>query len=141
MINHMIQHIRSASVPNCAICATRLAGRQRKYCSRRCKNLDTNRRHQSYLAQQTRGIGRKIELVVAAGGKCYRCGYDRNHAALTWHHLEPALKSFSLDLRSLSNRGRRAIDAELAKCILLCANCHTEEHFPQFDASQMSPHE
>jgi hypothetical protein len=124
---------RTLRSSGCVICKKRLAGRQRKYCSRRCKNQDTNHRHQSYLSQQMRGLQRKIDLIITAGGKCSRCGYDRNHAALTWHHKDPALKGFSLDLRSLSNRSQRAINDEIAKCILLCANCHAEEHFPQFD--------
>jgi hypothetical protein len=129
----MMKRTRAMRAPTCAVCGKRLAGRQRKYCSRNCKNRDTNHRHQNYLSQQVRGFRRKIEMIVAAGGRCSRCGYDRSHAALTWHHLEPSSKSFRLDLRSLSNRGKRSIDAEIAKCILLCANCHAEEHFPQFD--------
>ena len=129
---HMANIARRAGPPGCAICGKRLDGRQRKYCSRQCKNAGTNSRYQSYLSQQARGLIRKVEFVAAAGGKCIRCGYDRNRAALAWHHIDPAQKSFSLDLRALSNRSRQAIEAEMAKCILLCANCHAEEHFPQF---------
>jgi hypothetical protein len=51
-------------------------------------------------------------------------------AALTWHHVDPATKKFQLDLRSLSNRSEREIQAEVTKCILLCANCHAEAHSP-----------
>ena len=36
-------------------CAKTLAGRQRKFCSRQCKNDDTNNRHQTYIAQSARG--------------------------------------------------------------------------------------
>ena len=81
---------------------------------------------------------RKIELIVACGGKCNRCGYARNLAALAWHHLDPALKGFNLDVRSLSNRNRDAIDDEIRKCILLCANCHAEIHFPDLDMESSS---
>ncbi|HSD17513.1 MAG TPA: hypothetical protein VLC71_09705 [Thermomonas sp.] len=118
---------------SCDVCAKVLLGRQRRFCSRTCKNRDTNHRHQSYSSQQTRGLARKLELIVACGGKCNRCGYARNLAALAWHHLDPALKTFNLDVRSLSNRNREAIDDELRKCILLCANCHAETHFPELD--------
>lgn len=123
---------------SCAVCAKALLGRQRRFCSRSCKNRDTNNRHQSYSSQQTRGLARKLELIVACGGKCNRCGYARNLAALTWHHLDPALKTFNLDVRSLSNRNREAIDDELRKCILLCANCHAETHFPDLDMDSSS---
>lgn len=116
---------------SCVICGDALQGRQRRFCSRHCKNRDTNNRHQTYSSQQARGLARKLELILACGGKCSRCGYARNVAALSWHHLDPELKAFNLDVRSLSNRNREAIDAELRKCILLCANCHAETHFPE----------
>ena len=118
---------------SCCVCGEALHGRQRRFCCRSCKNRDTNNRHQTYLSQQARGLARKVELILASGGKCSQCGYARNIAALTWHHLDPALKAFSLDVRSLSNRNRNAIDNELRKCVLLCANCHAEAHFPELN--------
>ncbi|WHZ19879.1 MAG: hypothetical protein OJF55_002028 [Rhodanobacteraceae bacterium] len=117
----------------CVICKGKLKGRQAKYCSRRCKNADTNHHHQSYRAQQARAVRRKVELLEMFGGKCEMCGYDRNFAALAWHHINPRVKSFELDARSLSNRSREAVMAEAKKCRLLCANCHAEVHFPHFN--------
>lgn len=117
----------------CVTCNSALGGRQRRFCSLRCKNLDTNNRHQNYAAQQERGLRRKLRLVHEAGGKCTECGYDRNLAALTWHHIDPDSKRFQLDLRSLSNRSEWEIRQELAKCMLLCANCHAEIHSPFLD--------
>jgi hypothetical protein len=117
---------------SCSICAAELRGRQRRFCSQRCKNRDTNNRHQNYAAQSARGMQRKVQLVTRHGGCCGRCGYDRNLAALTWHHLDPRAKSFDLDLRTLSNRSAAAIEDEVRKCELLCANCHAEAHFPQY---------
>ncbi len=60
-----------------------------------------------------------------------RCGYRKNLAALTWHHREPEQKAFELDARSFSNRRMTTLRAEIAKCDLLCANCHAEAHWPQ----------
>jgi len=120
---------------SCASCSAVLAGRQRRFCSRRCKNVDTNKRHQSYACQQIRGLKRKLELIAQMGGRCVRCGYDRNLAALNWHHLDPGQKSFALDLRSLSNRRTTEIRTEVAKCILVCANCHAEIHWPKLDTA------
>jgi hypothetical protein len=117
------------SIMQCAVCSGPLSGRQKRFCSRHCKNADTNNRHQSYLAQSMRGLRRKQELLEKAGGRCSVCGYDRNLAALTWHHLDPMLKRFSLDLRSLSNRSAAEIEIEVSKCVVLCANCHAETHF------------
>jgi len=120
----------------CVVCRKLLAGRQRKFCSRGCKNKDTNQRHQSYACQQARGLRRKCLLIAEAGGRCTRCGYSRNLAALTWHHTDPAEKSFNLDMRALSNRSDGEVRTELAKCVLLCANCHAEEHFPDLSGGE-----
>ncbi len=70
--------------------------------------------------------------MAEVGSRCTCCGYDRNYAALTWHHVDRATKRFELDMRSLSNRSETEIRSEAGKCVLLCANCHAEEHFPQF---------
>ncbi len=80
-----------------------------------------------------RGLERKLRLVDECGGRCSGCGYAKNLAALTWHHVDPSNKKFSLDLRSLSNRTAVEIRGELARCILLCANCHAEAHFPRLE--------
>jgi len=121
----------------CVVCGARLHGRQRRFCGRACKNHDTNNRHQNYTRQQARGLERKLRLVMEAGGRCSKCGYGRNLAALVWHHLDPRRKEFQLDLRSLSNRSERDIQRELAKCVLLCANCHAETHAPTLDMTAL----
>src|SRR5690348_9440232 len=121
---------RSVNLLTCDTCKAPLKGRQRRFCSPRCKNADTNHRNQRYARQQVRGLHRKLALLERYGKRCSRCGYARNMAALTWHHVDPATKKFQLDLRSLSNRSEREIQAEAAKCILLCANCHAEVHSP-----------
>ncbi len=66
----------------------------------------------------------KRTLVAEAGGRCAICGYDRCPAALTFHHVDPAQKSFAMS----TNIGRSlaAFHAEMLKCVLVCANCHAE---------------
>ena len=46
-------------------------------------------------------------------------------AALHFHHVDPATKSFALAARGVG-RSIAAARAEVAKCVLLCANCHAE---------------
>ena len=115
---------------NCVVCNKQLQGRQRKFCSRECKNKAGNIAYQSYLAQQRRGRLRKLELVRMYHGSCESCGYNKNYAALQFHHVDSGAKSFQLDLRSLSNRRWSVISEEVKKCILLCSNCHAELHNP-----------
>ncbi len=118
---------------NCIVCGTVLHGKQTKFCSLLCKN----RYHQSYSAQKNRGVTRKLDLVRAAGGRCSICGYNRNLAALAFHHSDSAEKDFKLDMRSLSNRTLQSVMVELDKCILVCQNCHAELHNPQLDLGSL----
>ena len=113
-------------------------GRQRRFCCRGCRNADTNNRLQNYQAQQQRGLDRKLMLVNESGGCCARCGYRDNLAALSWHHTDPVSKRFELDLRSLSNRSMGIIRDEVARCVLLCANCHAEEHVPHLSLDRIA---
>jgi len=117
---------------SCLVCEATLIGRQTKFCSRRCKNASTNNKHQNYISQQQRGRERRLLLIQRKGGCCERCGYDRNKAALAFHYLDPAAKSFPVDLRSCSNTSWDALVTEARKCLLLCLNCHSEIHNPEF---------
>jgi DNA-binding transcriptional ArsR family regulator len=64
-------------------------------------------------------------LVSEAGGRCSICGYDRYIGALQFHHRDGAAKQFGVSERGLT-RSLDAVRAEAAKCVLLCANCHSE---------------
>ena len=63
------------------------------------------------------------------GGKCCRCGYNKCEAALELHHVDPTTKDADTtkNLRLISDEVR--VNEELDKCILLCSNCHREEHY------------
>lgn len=66
----------------------------------------------------------KSILVAEAGGKCMICGYDRNQAALQFHHLDPTTKR--LEIGRGFGLALRALREEARKCVLLCSNCHAE---------------
>jgi hypothetical protein len=67
----------------------------------------------------------KAILVAEAGGRCALCGYGRCIGALAFHHVDPEVKSFGLAEGGLAHSLVRA-RGEVAKCVLLCANCHAE---------------
>lgn len=116
----------------CQNCNNQLIGKQIKFCSAKCKNHTNNTKNQKYDLQRDRGKSRKLELIKLKGNKCEKCGYNKNYAALVFHHIDPNTKSFDLDLRKCSNSKWENILLEVAKCELLCANCHSETHFPDF---------
>lgn len=84
----------------------------------RCKRCRSER-----VSDRRRKV--KQVLIDEAGGRCVICGYDRCVAALHFHHVDPSTKSFHLSMQGVS-RSLRAARAEMAKCVLLCANCHAE---------------
>lgn len=80
----------------------------------------------SHYRQRRRQIIRAV-CVDALGGKCVRCGGVYPHYVYDFHHRLPSEKlgtpSIMTDAASLAS-----ISAEVAKCDLLCANCHRIEH-------------
>jgi len=120
-------------ISNCNICKKPLKGKQTKYCSIICKNKSL----QSYIAQKNRAITRKLKLIKSYDSCCSICGYNKNLASLTFHHIKPG-KKFKLDARSLSNRTLESVLREIRKCTLVCQNCHTELHNPNLDLAYLS---
>lgn len=115
----------------CTICGKGLDPQQVKYCSVSCKSkghYQKKTNSNTTYSQFRRYDLRKKELIYSMGGGCSVCGYNKNYAALDFHHLRD--KSFNLDARRIGNSSFEALKAEAAKCILLCANCHREEHSP-----------
>lgn len=69
----------------------------------------------------------KIMALEYKGMKCQHCGYDKCKSALEFHHLNPAEKDFAIGYKGETRSWTRT-KAELDKCVLLCSNCHREEH-------------
>ena len=74
----------------------------------------------------------KKYCVKYKGEKCQKCGYNKNYAALEFHHTDPAKKDFLIsDVRVAKTKDK--LHLELDKCLLLCANCHAETHHPDLE--------
>ena len=113
----------------CLTCSKDLTGRQTKFCSTICKQKNINSRHQNYKKQSDRGLQVKKKLIEIVGGKCRNCGYNKNYSALCFHHTHG--KKFQLDIRKCANTKWETLLKEAQKCVVLCHNCHMEEHYPQ----------
>lgn len=116
---------------NCIICKNVLKGKQKKFCSKKCKFKDNNIKNQNYIKQQERAKKRKIKIINERGGCCKICGYNKNYSALVFHHIESNKKDFNIDSRKFSNTSWEKLLIELEKCELVCHNCHNEIHNPQ----------
>jgi transposase len=80
----------------------------------------------------------KLLLVAEAGGRCVICGYDRCVAALHFHHVDARGKRFHLGMQG-ATRSLAAVRVEMAKCALLCANCHAEVEAGPVDVPATNP--
>jgi len=65
--------------------------------------------------------------------QCSRCGYNKNAAALDFHHVNPEDKNFSISwfFRQFrpSKKAKKRLQKELENCVILCKNCHMELHY------------
>lgn len=78
----------------------------------------------------------RLRTIEYLGGCCNRCGYTKCKAALHCHHIDESTKHPSWTSMRYWNWKR--LKEELAKCELLCANCHAEEHYgDSFDGYEL----
>jgi hypothetical protein len=73
----------------------------------------------------SRQRARILELKQSLGG-CTRCGFA-DARALDFHHRDPATKIFTIGKKGHTYAWETLL-AEVAKCDLLCSNCHRIEH-------------
>ena len=77
-------------------------------------------------AQMDKWMGNKRKAVEAVGNKCSCCGYNKYIGALEFHHTDPLTKE--INWNNLWSLSPNKIEKALEGTILLCANCHREEH-------------
>jgi hypothetical protein len=69
----------------------------------------------------------KQMLVEQKGGCCSKCGYNKCIGALDFHHPQGEEKKDRTLLMNIRSLDKVIEDAK--PLILLCANCHREEHY------------
>lgn len=75
---------------------------------------------------------KKRKAIAFKGGQCEHCGFKTEHLAVyDFHHRQGEEKD--LDWPRMRKYPWPRIVEELAKCSLLCANCHRIEHEDDFN--------
>jgi hypothetical protein len=90
-----------------------------RYCYRKTKNV---------LKAKRREV---IETTKEQQG-CMRCGI-RDPRVLEFHHLDTTKKEFSIADYYYSQYGIDRLEQEIAKCAVVCANCHRILHAEERD--------
>jgi len=63
----------------------------------------------------------RIDAIKLERG-CADCGYNAHAEALDFDHLPGAIKRY--EVAQMGRSGWATIEAEIAKCEVVCSNCH-----------------
>lgn len=120
--------------PTDAFYPSSLTNRRPLWCKscRREYNKDRVKEDPNYFLKYTTkrrkaGYERVAALKSAMG--CNRCGYNEHHCALDFHHRDPSQKKFNIPWGWVLKWSK--LLEEIAKCDLLCSNCHRIHHFEE----------
>jgi hypothetical protein len=72
--------------------------------------------------------------------ECAQCG-ENHSATLQFHHRDPQKKDFNLSEAVCEGYSIERIKREVAKCTVLCANYHVNEHYEWARQSKKPSHE
>ena len=87
------------------------------------------KRKRGWQRRRREGI-RRWWLELKATKRCERCG-ESALECLHFHHRDPAEKDLDLSLAIARGWAKERILAEIAKCEVLCANCHMKHHWEE----------
>lgn len=97
----------------------------------KCKN--TRKRYyaqnkEDWVKRQLNDDIKWLVFTIKQNSLCLRCGFSEDYRAVLFHHRDPKEKLFGLTWRELNNKNWHEVFAELAKCDILCFNCHQIVH-------------
>jgi hypothetical protein len=87
-----------------------------------------NQWHLAYSKERRADLAGWINGMKLESG-CVRCGYNKCAPALSFHHINSAEKEISIATAIHKCYSRDRLLAEIAKCEIICNNCHAEEHW------------
>lgn len=101
------------------------------YC-RECGKLFTRNHYKDnksqYLKRNLRAYKKRKEFVRQAKSKpCTDCGIQYPFYVMDFDHREGEIKEFALN--QVDRMTMKAIKEEIAKCDVVCSNCHRERTF------------
>ena len=109
-----------------AACDNWCRGTSRLYCeashqSRGMRHYWKHQPERNLAGRKRNAEWRERIAAIKLQRGCMDCGYDRYPEALDWDHRPGEVKLFTIGSQRLT---WEKIEAEMAKCDVVCANCH-----------------
>ena len=82
-------------------------------------------------SRQRRAMRREYIAAKKLELGCCECGYKEHHAALHFDHIDRDTKHKEVSKLASEGASFEAIDAEIDKCRVICANCHSIHSYEQ----------
>lgn len=80
----------------------------------------------TYEQQQRHKIRRRDITRTAKDVPCLDCGQRFPHYIMDFDHRPGEMKAFAISARNSMNASLDRLIAEIAKCDVVCSNCHRE---------------
>lgn len=74
---------------------------------------------------QRRQVANKLMEIKSCG--CVFCSED-DPICMDFHHLDPKTKNFEVGYAASLGLKWESVEAEIRKCVVVCANCHRKVH-------------
>ncbi|CAN5798998.1 hypothetical protein BH20ACI4_BH20ACI4_01380 [soil metagenome] len=130
---------------NCKICSrcnlskpldefnfrNKLKGSRHSYCLE-CGKIFTRKHYKNnksqYLKRNLRAYKKRRNFVQQSKSKpCADCGVQYPYYVMDFDHRENEIKEHQLN--QVARQKMKTIESEIAKCDVVCANCHRERTF------------
>lgn len=99
---------------------------QEKTAGGKCK-FHYNEYMREYVAKRYKRL--RSEWIEKLGGRCAACG---SKSSLEFDHIDASQKRYSI-AKILSTHSKQKVEEEMAKCQLLCTDCHMEKSLREDD--------
>lgn len=106
----------------CDDCKAKNRARMKRRAKDEPQRYGRHRESRRFATQYGEKQERIRQIKVEQG--CARCGYNEHPAALEFDHLPGTVKLFNVGSMAAAKRSWETIMAEIAKCQVVCANCH-----------------
>lgn len=73
----------------------------------------------------------KILKLKRESNGCKKCGWKNHSEILQYHHKDKSTKKFKMSVGNLASYKWESVLEEIAKCDLLCPNCHFWLHYQE----------